>query len=102
MNGPYAGRFTHLIRSRRAELQLSQQQVAEVLGVTPDYLSLVESGHRRLSLDHVAALAHALAVPGALVCMLALKERAPFFFAELFRNADVAYVAERQARGGHA
>jgi transcriptional regulator with XRE-family HTH domain len=86
MPGPFEGRLSRLIRHRREELHLTQQQVAEVLGVTPDFVSLVESGHRRLSLDHIGYLAHALAVHPTLLCKIALRERAPFFFAQLFAD----------------
>jgi transcriptional regulator with XRE-family HTH domain len=80
----FAGPLSALIRNRREELNLTQKQVADVLGVTADFMSLVESGHRRLSLDHVALLAHALAIDPPYLCRTALEERAPFFCAQLF------------------
>jgi transcriptional regulator with XRE-family HTH domain len=95
----FAGRLSDLIRNRRQELKLTQQQVADVLGVTADFMSLVESGQRRLNLDHVALLAHALAIDPPYICRLALEERAPFFYAQLFADweSDYPYTA-----GGHA
>lgn len=94
----FEGRFSRLIRQRREELHLTQQQVADVLDVSPDFLSLVESGERRLSLDNVALLAHALAITPSFLCRLALHERSPFFFQALFSDSSLAEVAT----GGHA
>jgi len=102
MTGPYEGRLSRLIRHRRQELRFSQQQLAEVLRVTPEFFSQVEYGHRQLSLDSVALLAHALAIDSALLCMLALKEQAPFLFQELFRSDEVAELAQLHTIGGHA
>ena len=94
----FEGRFSHLIRHRREELHLTQQQVADVLDVSPDFLSLVESGQRRLSLDSVALLAHALAITPSFLCRQALYERAPFFFQALFSGPPVADLT----KGGNA
>jgi transcriptional regulator with XRE-family HTH domain len=100
MPGPFEGRLSRLIRRRREELHLTQQQVAEVLGITADFVSLVESGHRRLSLDHVGYLAHALAIHPTFLCKIALRERAPFFFAQLFAGGSAGECPSTQ--GGEA
>jgi transcriptional regulator with XRE-family HTH domain len=90
----FEGCFSDLIRRRREQLHLTQQQVADVLDVSPDFLSLVESGQRRLSLDNVAMLAHALALKPSSLCRMALHERAPFFCQALFSEPLLADLPE--------
>jgi two-component system, response regulator len=48
------------IRSKRAELQLSQEDLAERAGLHRTYISDVERGARNLSLGSIEKLAHAL------------------------------------------
>ena len=57
---------TTLVRARlralRTERGLSQEEVAERAGMAASTLSRLESGARRLALDHLAPLAGALGV----------------------------------------
>lgn len=55
--------FGPILRRRRAELGLTQIELATLAGVTQNYLSLVESGHRQPSLETLAGLAAGLQVP---------------------------------------
>jgi transcriptional regulator with XRE-family HTH domain len=55
--------FRQNVRKRRQELRLTQQQVAERLGVTGAYISEVEAGKRTPSLETVERLATALDCP---------------------------------------
>jgi len=48
------------IRKRRQALELTQQQVAKSLGLTPQHLSAVEQDKRALSLNTLAKLAEEL------------------------------------------
>ena len=48
------------IRKRRQALELTQQQVAKSLGLTPQHLSAVEQDKRALSLNTLANLAEEL------------------------------------------
>lgn len=50
------------LRALRTERGLSQEDVAERAGMAPSTLSRLESGARRLALDHLAPLAGALGV----------------------------------------
>ena len=49
-----------VIRQRRQQLNLTQAEVADKLGVTADCITLAELGYRRLDLDRMQALADAL------------------------------------------
>ncbi len=70
--------FSTFIRSRRLELGLTQRFVADRVGViSPDFISLVEQGRRRLDLDRVPALATALGLEPRTLCGMALAERHP-------------------------
>ena len=84
MSSRFSSKLCCTIRHRRRELNLTQREVGESLGVTPDFITLVELGHRRLDLDRIPALADALKLDRAQLCRGALEERAPELYAELF------------------
>ncbi len=84
MPNRFEGPFSHYIRQRRLDLDKTQKQVAEVLGTTPDFVTLVEAGERRIDLDRVPLLADALEVDRTDLCVWALSERAPVLFSEVF------------------
>ena len=86
MSNRFEGGLSRLIRHRREELNLTQQQVAEKMGVTSDAITLVELGYRRLDLDRIPALADALKLNRRQLCRQALQERAPELFRQLFRE----------------
>jgi len=50
------GDFGNLVRERRREMQMSQQQLADLVGVSRSWLVAVESGHARAELGLVLAL----------------------------------------------
>lgn len=50
------------IRERRQELNLTQQDVADALGLTPQHISVIEQGKRIPSLSSVVKLAEELGV----------------------------------------
>ncbi len=50
------------IRQRREALRLTQQQVAEALGVTPQHISVIEQDKRSISVNALAKLAEELGV----------------------------------------
>lgn len=52
--------FGARVRSRRHELKLRAEQVAELAGITPQFLSEVERGKKSTRALYVAALAFAL------------------------------------------
>lgn len=51
-----------VLRSVRLERGLTQEQLAEQLGMTPRYLAAIERGERNLGLDTVDALAEHLSI----------------------------------------
>jgi len=56
------------VRARRESLAWSQAQLAEAVGVSPNYVGIVERGEKLPLLETLVAFAHALSVPmGALV-----------------------------------
>ena len=84
MSKRFEGAFSRLIRRRREELNLTQAEVAEQVGLTTDAITLVELGYRRLDLDRIPALADALQLNRRQLCRQALQERAPELFHQLF------------------
>ena len=50
------------IKGKREELGLTQLQLAQALGVTPQHISVIEQNKRAPSLDLLAKLAHELGV----------------------------------------
>lgn len=52
------------VRGIRRERHLTQERLAEQLGVTPRYLAGIERGERNLTLDSVDALAAQLGLEG--------------------------------------
>ena len=87
MSKRFEGDFCRLIRHRRQQLNLTQAEVADKLGVTADCVTLVELGYRRLDLDRIPVLADALNLNRRQLCRQALQERAPELFRQLFRPA---------------
>lgn len=52
---------TH-VRTERLRRGMTQERLAEHLGVTPRYLAAIERGERNLTLDSIEALAEQLGV----------------------------------------
>ena len=50
------------VKERREELVLTQLQLAQALGVTPQHISVIEKNKRAPSLDALAKLAQELGV----------------------------------------
>jgi transcriptional regulator with XRE-family HTH domain len=73
-----------VIRERRTALRLSQEQIADVLEVTPEAVCCWERQKRRIELDRVPHLAAALSLDKQDVCRLALFEHSPRLHAALF------------------
>lgn len=86
MPGPFEGRMSRYIRHRRGELQLTHQQLADLIEVSPSFIRLVESGHRRLALDRVAQLADALQTNPTYFGWMAALEGKPDLFQNLWRT----------------
>ena len=56
-------RFGFAVKTRREELQLTQEDLADKAGIHRTYLSDVERGSRNLSLINIERLAAALSMP---------------------------------------
>lgn len=94
MPNRFEGYISNFIRQRRLQLGLTQKAVAQMIGVTADFISLLESGERRLDLDRIPRLADALDVERFDLCASALRDRCPQLFAEIFSVESVAAPPE--------
>jgi len=61
------------IRTVRDARRLTQRQVADGLGKTITFLSLVENGHRGVSMETLNDLEHILKIPAACLILLGSK-----------------------------
>lgn len=59
---PIAPRVGRAIKRRREELGMSQESLAEEAGLHRTYISLVERGHRNITVDALSQIAEALDV----------------------------------------
>jgi transcriptional regulator with XRE-family HTH domain len=94
MPNRFEGYISNFIRQRRLQLGLTQKEVAQMIGVTADFISLLESGERRLDLDRIPRLADALDAERFDLCASALRDRCPRLFAEIFSVESVAAPPE--------
>ena len=65
------------IRELRELRRLTQQQVADRLGVTVNYVSLLENGKRGISIGRLNELCKVLRIPSAFATFLATKPTGP-------------------------
>ena len=79
-----------LLRRRRQELNLLQADVAEAVRVSPECVTMWESGRRRMELCKLPRLAAALKIDAKELCAKALAEFHPLFFQTLFASDAVA------------
>lgn len=80
-----ASEFQRIIREKRKELGRSQADVARAIGIeSPEFISMVELGVRRIDLNRVPALARALELDATKLCQYVLWDAAPEMFRTLF------------------
>jgi transcriptional regulator with XRE-family HTH domain len=60
-----SGEIGAVIRRRRKELGISQEQLAEMLGVSYQQVQRYESGFHKLNIENIQVVADALSVPVA-------------------------------------
>ena len=77
------------LRRRREELQLRQADIADALHVSPEAVTLWESGRRRMELSKIPRLAEVLRLDAKDLCREALAEFHPRFYRTLFGTRDV-------------
>jgi transcriptional regulator with XRE-family HTH domain len=64
----FAAQFGQLVRAKREERDMSQEDLADAAELHRTHVSLIERGQRTVRIDTVAALARALRVqPGELM-----------------------------------
>src|SRR5664279_6141672 len=66
-----------LIRQRREDLGLSQEDIARQLMVTSDFVGLCERGMRKIGLERIPRLAEILEVNAKDLALMALSKEAP-------------------------
>jgi transcriptional regulator with XRE-family HTH domain len=81
------------LRRRRQELNLLQADVAQALNVSPEAVTLWESGRRRMELAKLPRIAKALRLDARELCIQALAEFHPAFFRTLFGPRDAEPVS---------
>jgi len=57
---PVRKAFGIKVRTKRFELEMTQEEIAEKAGMHPTYLGSVERGERNISLENIIVLAKAL------------------------------------------
>ena len=93
--------FTRMCRETRIRLGITQQAVADALGVSRGYIANIEAGRANPTLDQVDRIAAVLGIG------LAFDVRPPIFVSErrphdLVHAACSAYVARHLRRAGMA
>ncbi|MFN7131995.1 MAG: helix-turn-helix domain-containing protein [Myxococcales bacterium] len=63
--------FGHALRTIRASRRITHRELAEAAGVDVSFVSLIETGRRRMSLQTLEAFARALDVPVVAIVLLA-------------------------------
>ena len=86
------------LRALREMRGMSQSRVAEISGLTVNYVSLLENGDRRPSLDAINRLAKALRIPGQFLLFLGGQSRGRFkAFNDATCNAIKSLITAEQA-----
>ena len=104
------GKLGNAIRKKRIEAQLTQEQLAELVGVTPTHLKHLESEHRMPSVEVLFRLAETLQLSlDELLLPAAPGGRATQRLLPLFCKVSRGQACERRAGswkrkrpGGHA
>jgi transcriptional regulator with XRE-family HTH domain len=86
-----------LLRRRRNELNLLQAEVAEALHVCSAAVTQWESGNRRMELSKLPRIAAALQLDARQLCVAALREFHPLFYATVFGDCATVPGNNRQA-----
>ncbi len=98
--------YGRAVRTCRVAFGIQQKQLAVMSGVTPSYLSLIESGKRTPSMSTVEALCRALRVPAHLMLLLAadaneLAQRPPEEVGRLARSLlEILVSTEQRGNSG--
>lgn len=79
------------IKIARIKAELTQERLAEIVGVSPSHMSNIETGTTRVSLTAIVTIANALSVTvDDLLCDSIIKARAPLEkdIAEILKDCD--------------
>ena len=83
--GGLVAEFPKVIHERRLKLGLGQAEIAAAIRVaSPEFISMVERGTRKIDLDRIPDLARVLQYDAGDLCRLALREQAPVLYEALF------------------
>lgn len=98
--------LSKFIAQRREHLKKNQAQIASQVGrFTPEWLGMIEKGHRQLDLKHVPRLADALQLDRADLAKVVIRQYWPAVYSALWPKSRVTTVTEalegvREARKG--
>ena len=84
------------IRELRMAEKLSQMELAELADISPTYMSYIETGVRKLSIDTLVQIANALQVTTDSILEFALEVKKPVLLAEYARVLERCSVQERR------
>jgi hypothetical protein len=77
------------IRTSRQDLNMMVKDLAAKIEVNPTYITLLESGARRLELNRVPDLERHLKFDSGYLCRLWIKQYAPAAYQAIFFGGDI-------------
>jgi predicted transcriptional regulator len=89
VNEAQPGTFGWEIRTSRQELKMMVKDLAAKIEVNPTYITLLESGARRLELNRVPDLEKHLEFASGRLCALWIKQYAPAAYRAIFVDGDI-------------
>ena len=92
-NDPVLAQIGKRIYQCRKKLGLTQEELAELADVTPQFVSFAESGKRAMRVDNIVKLAGALRVSVDYLLTGDLVDKDLLFFAEKLRGLTVTQLA---------
>ena len=92
-NDPVLAQIGKRIYQCRKKLGLTQEELAELADVTPQFVSFAESGKRAMRVDNIMKLAGALRVSVDYLLTGDLVDKDLLFFAEKLRGLTVTQLA---------
>ena len=91
-NDPVLAQIGKRIYQCRKKLGLTQEELAELADVTPQFVSFAESGKRAMRVDNIVKLAGALRVSVDYLLTGDLVDKDLLFFSEKLRGLTVAQM----------
>lgn len=85
-------RFGDMLRTRRAQLELSKAELAAKLGLSMSFIDVLETGRRGCNLDDLPRIAASLQLDARSVAKVYLAEKHGQFYRALFAEPPDAIV----------